>query len=178
MRAVGGEGGFNGSNNSDGDSGNDDNINNCNTNKNIEENEAQQLAQKAQQYRNEAEKLRLSFGIRRIDELEKDIRSFLARGEGSGDDDTGTTLRELKARAEEIIRRSLGSGTSSEEAEEFLSSLTTSSSSIASSLGGSGPTPSSPSHDCSSSLTDEEMQAAIDSWMDCLPVRSRMHFRL
>lgn len=168
MRAVGGEGGFNGSNNSDGDSGSDDNSNNCNTNKNIEENEAQQLAQKAQQYRNEAEKLRLSLGIRRIDELEKDIRSFLARGEGYGDDDTGTTLRELKARAEEIIRRSLGSGTSSKEAEELLSSLTTSSSSIASSLGESGTTPSSPSHDCSSSLTDEEMQAAI-AFMDGLP---------
>ncbi len=173
MRAVGGGGSFDGSNNNDGDSGSGNNNNNsssCNTNKIIEENEARQMVQKAQQYRNEAEKLRLSLGIRRIDELEKDIRSFLARGEGSGGDDNRTTLRELKARAEELIRRSLGSGTSSEEAEELLSSLSTSSSSIASSLGGSSTTSSSssrPTRGNSFSLTDEEMQAAI-AFMDGL----------
>ncbi|KAL7445444.1 hypothetical protein ACHAXH_010058 [Discostella pseudostelligera] len=165
LRAAGG-GGVDGANNGSDD---DEQINPTTTNsiQNYDDNEeAQRLAQKAQQYRNEAEKLRLSLGIKRIDELQNDIRAFLARGEqGNTDNDKegGSTLRELKGRAEELIRKSLGSG--SEEAEKLLSSLSLGS--TVSSAGGSTTTSSSltslPNDNTpnSSSPTDEEIQAAI-----------------
>lgn len=86
--------------------------------------EAQRLKEKANQYRNEAEKLRLTLGLQKIEELESEIRDFM---KGSDDDASSSSskklesdkLQELKDRVEDLVRGSLGK----EEAENMLSTL-------------------------------------------------------
>lgn len=85
--------------------------------------EARRLQDKAKQYRAEAEKLRLTLGLQKVDDLEKDIRAFM-----KGDDDDGgraaskreqEALQGLKDRVEELIKGSLGT----EEARAMLTEL-------------------------------------------------------
>jgi len=109
--------------------------------------EAQRLKEKANQYRAEAEKLRLTLGLKKIDTLEKDIREFM-KGDGRESD----KLQELKDRVEVLVKGSLGK----EEAENMLAGL---SSFASTSLAESKST---------SRLTDEEIKSAV-SFLGTLP---------
>ena len=80
--------------------------------------EARRLREKANQYRNEAEKLRLALGLRKIDRLESDIREFVTKGD-KAPSSSGEKLQELKDRVEELVRGSLGN----EEADTMLLGL-------------------------------------------------------
>ena len=80
--------------------------------------EARRLREKANQYRNEAEKLRLALGLRKIDRLESDIREFVTQGD-KAQSSSGEKLQELKDRVEDLVRGSLGN----EEADTMLLGL-------------------------------------------------------
>ncbi|KAL9181292.1 hypothetical protein ACHAXT_010097 [Thalassiosira profunda] len=116
--------------------------------------EARRLQDKAAQYRTEAEKLRLTLGLQKIEELEGEIREFVKGGDdaassGKREEDK---LQELKVRVEDLVRGSLGK----EEAEGMLAGLASfaSASSTQASSGDSDSTSLPP-------LTDKEMARAL-----------------
>lgn len=82
--------------------------------------EAQRLKDKANQYRQEAEKLKLTLGLRKIEKLENEIRDFV-----KGDDSSGLEkrdqdkLQELKDKVQDLVRGNLGA----EEADKMLAGL-------------------------------------------------------
>jgi hypothetical protein len=141
-------------------------------------NEVQRLKAKADQYRKEAEQLRLTLELKKINELEHEIQEFVKKEEGgeSGESSSTSTtdvaaaaaaagqkkkLDQLKTRVEDLIKGSVGK----EEAEKMLSGLASFQStpsaeeqySIAPSI--KTPLP---------LLTDEEVKAAI-SFISSLP---------
>ena len=143
--------------------------------------EAQRLKDKANQYRIEAEKLKLTLGLQKIDELERDIREFIknASSENSSTTNTASTsekrtkdkLQELKDRVESLVRGSLGK----DEAEKMLSQLSSFSSSVSTTTGetnssSSTSTLSSERKDSSSknALSPEEVKNAI-AFLETLP---------
>lgn len=89
------------------------------------EEEARRLKEKADQYRNEAEKLRLTLGLKKAEELEGEIRDFAKGVEDGGAASSasgvreGQKLQELKDRVEGLVRGSLGR----EEADNMLAAL-------------------------------------------------------
>lgn len=123
--------------------------------------EARRLQDKAKQYRVEAEKLRLTLGLQKVDALEKDIREFM-----KGDDDASKReedqLQELKDRVEELIKGSLGK----EKAQVMLAELSSfaSPSSPADAQGAGGPQ--------AAALTEEEIKSAV-SYVGTLPAPVR-----
>eukprot|EP00985_Skeletonema_marinoi_P031232 scaffold37072_cov80-Skeletonema_marinoi.AAC.1 len=64
--------------------------------------EARRLKEKADQYRNEAEKLRLTLGLKRIEELKDDIQQFMSTEEFGSTEQEQKKFTELKARVEEL----------------------------------------------------------------------------
>lgn len=139
-------------------------------------NEVQRLKAKADQYRKEAEQLRLTLELKKINELEHEIQEFVKKEEGgeSGESSSTSTtdvaaptagqkkkLDQLKTRVEDLIKGSVGK----EEAEKMLSGLasfqTTPSAEEQYSIAPSIKTPLPP-------LTDEEVKAAI-SFISSLP---------
>eukprot|EP00970_Alexandrium_tamarense_P017057 scaffold8103_cov166-Alexandrium_tamarense.AAC.3 len=140
-------------------------------------NEVQRLKAKADQYRKEAEQLRLTLELKKINELEHEIQEFVKKEEGgeSGESSSTSTtdvaaaaaagqkkkLDQLKTRVEGLIKGSVGK----EEAEKMLSGLasfqTTPSAEEQYSISPSIKTPLPP-------LTDEEVKAAI-SFVSSLP---------
>ena len=121
--------------------------------------EARRLKDKANQYRVEAEKLKLTLCLKKIDALETEIREFV-NSDKHGQD----KLQELKDRVEDLVRGSLGS----EEAEKMLSQLATFSSSVSkASTGSSQSTTTSSSSD--NSLSPEEIKNSI-ALLDTLPI--------
>ena len=121
--------------------------------------EARRLKDKANQYRVEAEKLKLTLGLKKIDALETEIREFV-NSDKHGQD----KLQELKDRVEDLVRGSLGS----EEAEKMLSQLATFSSSVSkASTDSSQSTTTSSSSD--NSLSPEEIKNSI-ALLDTLPI--------
>lgn len=124
--------------------------------------EAKRLQEKASQYRADAEKLRLTLGLQKIDELERDIRSFMKDHEGDPASAVlskreGEKLQELKDRVESLVKGSLGK----EEAEKMLAGLAlfASDSNAVSAPTETTTTP--------SRLTEEEIRAAV-RFMDTL----------
>jgi hypothetical protein len=82
--------------------------------------EVRRLREKADGYRNEAERLRLALGLRKIDMLERDIRDFVTKGSSSSSSSSGDArLQELRNRVEDLVRGSLGK----EEADAMLLGL-------------------------------------------------------
>lgn len=149
-------------------SSNDDNGDNSN--------EVQRLKAKADQYRKEAEQLRLTLELKKINELEHEIQEFVKKEEGGESGESSSTattdvaaptagqkkkLDQLKTRVEDLIKGSVGK----EEAEKMLSGLasfqTTPSAEEQYSIAPSIKTPLPP-------LTDEEVKAAI-SFISSLP---------
>ena len=130
------------------------------------EEEAQRLREKANQYRNEAEKLRLTLGIQKIEGLEKDIREFMNGddAEASSSDSRSSEkreadkLKELRTRVQDLVRGSLGK----EEADNMLASLSAFSSTSTFSDAKEG------EESAVSTLTEEELYNAI-SLLSTLP---------
>jgi len=122
--------------------------------------EARRLKKKADQYRNEAEKLRLTLGLKRIEELKDDIQQFMSTEEFGSTEQEQKKFTELKARVEELVRKSVGDA----EAEQMLAGL-----SSFSSNNSVMPVQSSPSSEVSVALTEEEMKSAI-SFVGSLPI--------
>ena len=140
-------------------------------------NEVQRLKAKADQYRKEAEQLRLTLELKKINELEHEIQEFVKKEEGGESGESSSTattdvaaaaaagqkkkLDQLKTRVEDLIKGSVGK----EEAEKMLSGLasfqTTPSAEEQYSISPSIKTPLPP-------LTDEEVKAAI-SFISSLP---------
>lgn len=131
------------------------------------EDEAQRLKDKANQYRAEAEKLRLTLGLKKIEDLENDVRQFVKGGE---DDDAASAsadtkkresekLEELKGRVQALVRGSLGT----EEADAMLAGLSSFSSSrgIESKSSGIDST--------LAKLSEEEVRSAV-SFLGTLPM--------
>jgi len=123
--------------------------------------EARRLKEKADQYRNEAEQLRLSLGLKRIEELKDDIVQFMTTEEFGSTEQEQKKFTELKARVEELVRSSVGN----EEAEAMLAGL----SSFSSNNNNIMPVQSSPSSDVNVALTEEEMKSAI-ALLGSLPI--------
>lgn len=124
--------------------------------------EARRLKEKADQYRNEAEQMRLSLGLKKIEELKDDIIHFTTEEFGSTEQEQ-KKFTELKARVEELVRSTVGN----EEAEAMLSGL-----SAFSSNNNVMPVQSSPSSDVNvalTALTEEEMKSAI-ALLGSLPI--------
>lgn len=139
-------------------------------------NEVQRLKAKADQYRKEAEQLRLTLELKKINELEHEIQEFVKKEEGGESGESSSTattdvaaptagqkkkLDQLKTRVEDLIKGSVGK----EEAEKMLSGLasfqSTPSAEEQYSIAPSIKTPLPP-------LTDEEVKAAI-SFISSLP---------
>lgn len=131
-------------------------------NDNSGDEEARRLKEKAEQYRSEAEKLRLSLGLQRIEELKDDIKEFM-KGEDSGSSEIEQKkFAELKGRVEKLVRQSVGD----EEADKLLTGLAAFSSNNNNVL----PVESSPSSSTNNvALTEEEMKNAI-SFLGSLPI--------
>lgn len=88
------------------------------TNGNDDSEEAQRLKEKAKKYRVEVKRLRLTLGLQKVHELEKDISDFMKRD----DDDQAlesSKLNDFKNRIEELTKESLGK----EEALSMLAEL-------------------------------------------------------
>jgi hypothetical protein len=153
---------------------------NNNNNGHTNNDEAQRLREKADQYRAEAEKLRLVLGLKKINTLENDIRTFVEKGDPTSSSSSSALsgeqkLQELKNRVEELVRGTMGN----EEADAMLLGLSSFSSNVAIPPSDGGTTISS-SSSSSSSLnkdenmklfdppTDEEVKAAI-AFLDTLP---------
>ena len=122
--------------------------------------EVQRLREKASRLRVEAEKARLSVGLKKIDEIERELRDLKSNGE----DDAGNKLDVLKGRVEDLVRK----GVTADVADEMLGSLAAFSSSpdsdaaqpVATSLG---------QGQVASNLSDEEMKTAL-AFVETLPV--------
>jgi len=128
---------------------------------NSKNDEAQRLQEKANQYRAEAEKLRLTLGLQKIDELEGDIREFVKGGASEGSDKREKDkLRNLKDRVEDLVRGNVGK----EEAEKMLAGLASFSSGASSK-----DATFSPRVDLSSKFTQEEIKSAV-SYLGTLPL--------
>ena len=133
--------------------------------------EAQRLKDKANQYRVEAEKLKLTLGLQKIDALETEIREFVnssrvnSDGSATSDKHGQDKLQELKDRVEDLVRGSLGS----EEAEKMLSQLATFSSSVSKASTDSSQSTTTSSSSNNSSLSPEEIKNAIEL-LDTLPI--------
>lgn len=127
--------------------------------------EARRLKEKAEQYRNEAEKLRLTLGLKRIEELKDDITKFTTKEEKFGStEQEQKKFAELKARVEDLVRKSVGD----EEAEKMLAGLAAFSS-INNNVNMLS-VQSSPATDVVNvALTEEEMKRAI-SFVGSLPI--------
>ena len=123
--------------------------------------EARRLKEKADQYRNEAEQLRLSLGLKRIEKLKDDIVQFMTTEEFGSTEQEQKKFTELKARVEELVRSSVGN----EEAEAMLAGL----SSFSSNNNNIMPVQSTPSSDVNVALTEEEMKSAI-ALLGSLPI--------
>ncbi|KAL7548978.1 hypothetical protein ACHAWF_012248, partial [Thalassiosira exigua] len=128
------------------------------------EEEARRLRESADRYRAEAERLRLTLGLRKVEELEGEVREFVAgSGEGEG---TSSKKREedkvraLRDRVEGLVRGSLGK----EEADEVLGGL----SSFAAAAG-SDATKGKAEESQLPPLTDEEVTRALDLWAELPP---------
>ncbi len=124
--------------------------------------EARRLKEKADQYRNEAEQMRLSLGLKKIEELKDEIIEFMTTEEFGSSEQEQKKFTELKARVEELVRSSVGN----EEAEAMLAGL-----SAFSSNNNAVPVQSSPSSDVNVNvaLTEEEMKSAI-AFLGSLPI--------
>ena len=81
--------------------------------------EARRLKEKADEYRDEAEKLRLTLGLKRIEKLKDDIQHFMTTEEFGSTEQEQKKFAELKARVEDLVRKSVGD----EEAESMLAGL-------------------------------------------------------
>lgn len=115
--------------------------------------EAKRLKDKANQYRQEAEKLRLTLGIQKIEKLETEIREFMKGDDAAGSDKReGDKLQELKDRVEDLVRGTLGSV----EADDMLANL----SAFSSKSGGAKNAVSTGS--TFTTLTNEEVSAAVE----------------
>lgn len=134
--------------------------------------EAQRLREKADQYRAEAEKLQLVLGLKKINTLENDIRTFVKKG-GDGASSSSSSsgeqkLQELKNRVEELVRGTVGN----DEADAMLMGLSSFSSNVAITPVNGRPTSSSHNKEENMKLfdppTDEEIKAAI-AFLDRLP---------
>lgn len=122
--------------------------------------EARRLKEKADEYRDEAEKLRLTLGLKRIEELKDDIQQFMTTEEFGSTEQEQKKFAELKARVEDLVRKSVGD----EEAESMLAGL-----SSFSSNNNAVPVQSSPSSDVNVALTEEEMKNAI-AFVGSMPI--------
>ncbi|KAL7499572.1 hypothetical protein ACHAWT_008574 [Skeletonema menzelii] len=122
--------------------------------------EARRLKEKADEYRDEAEKLRLTLGLKRIEKLKDDIQLFMTTEEFGSTEQEQKKFAELKARVEDLVRKSVGD----EEAESMLAGL-----SSFSSNNNAVPVQSSPSSDVNVALTEEEMKSAI-AFVGSLPI--------
>ena len=129
------------------------------TNGNDGSEEAQRLKEKAKKYRVEVKRLRLTLGLQKVHELEKDISDFMK----GGDEDQAlesSKLNEFKSRIEELTKESLGK----EEALSMLAELSLFSSKLS---------PANAHDDKSdgskaSRLTETEMKRAV-SYLKTLP---------
>lgn len=131
-------------------------------NDNSGDEEARRLKEKADQYRSEAEKLRLTLGLQRIEELKEDIKEFM-KGENSGSSAEQKKFAELKGRVEKLVRQSVGD----EEADKLLTGLAAFSSNNNNVLPAVESSPSSTTNHVA--LTEEEMKNAI-SFLGSLPI--------
>ncbi|KAL7529129.1 hypothetical protein ACHAXR_002809, partial [Thalassiosira sp. AJA248-18] len=125
------------------------------------EEEAQRLQEKAKQYRNEAEKLRLTLGLQKVEELEKEIRDFMKGGDeeaslSGSEKRQNDKLQELKDRVQGLVQGSLGK----EEADAMLAGLASFSSTSSATLESASTTD---EDDLAAlpELTPEELEAAI-----------------
>lgn len=123
--------------------------------------EARRLKEKADQYRNEAEKLRLTLGLKRIDELKDDIQVFMNKEEFGSTEQEQKKFAELKARVEDLVRKSVGD----EEAEKMLAGLSSFSPNNNNMTVQSSPVP---GVNVNVALTEEEMKTAV-SFLGSLP---------
>jgi hypothetical protein len=151
---------------------------NSNNNGPTNNDEAQRLREKADQYRAEAEKLRLVLGLKKINTLENDIRTFVEKGDDRSYSSSSSSalsgeqkLQELKNRVEELVRGTVGN----EDADAMLLGLSSFSSNVAIPPSDGGTTISLSSllnKDEHMKLfdppTDEEVKAAI-AFLDTLP---------
>lgn len=143
--------------------------------------EAQKLQEKASQYRQEAEKLRLNLELKKIDALSDEIKEFtkgrdfsqqtrdsIEMGSGVKQAETvdGKKLEQLKGRVADLVRNS--SVIQQEEADKLLGSLASISSESSRGTNGS---PQSSSTD-EVLVTQDEIDAAIEL-MDALPRGAR-----
>jgi len=139
------------------------NTNDGNNESNGKKDEAKRLQEKANQYRAEAEKLRLTLGLQKIDDLESDIREFM-KGDETKDDASSSVLskrendklQELKDRVQALVQGSLGK----EEADKMLAGLSSFTTASPSAEGTILPP---------SSLTGEEIKSAV-SYVGTLPI--------
>lgn len=130
-------------------------------NHNSGDEEARRLKEKADQYRNEAEKLRLTLGLQRIEELKKDIKEFMKGEHSDSNEIEQKKFTELKRRVEDLVRKSVGD----DEAEKMLAGLSSFSSSNNNVL----PLESSLSTDVNIALTDEDIKNAV-AFLGSLPI--------
>ena len=119
--------------------------------------EAQRLREKANQLRIEAEKARLSVGLKKIDEIERELRDLKSNEEDAG------KLEALKGRVEDLVRKSV----TADVADEMLGSLAAFSSSPDSDA--QPVAPSSGQGQLVSNLSEEEMETAL-ALVETLPV--------
>ncbi|KAL7456818.1 hypothetical protein ACHAWC_009839 [Mediolabrus comicus] len=132
-------------------------------NDNSGDEEARRLKEKADQYRSEAEKLRVTLGLQRIEELKEDIKEFM-KGEDSGSSEIEQKkFAELKGRVEKLVRQSVGD----EEADKLLTGLAAFSSNDNNVLPAVERSPSSTTNNVA--LTEEEMKNAI-AFLGSLPI--------
>jgi uncharacterized protein YaaR (DUF327 family) len=132
-------------------------------NDNSGDEEARRLKEKADQYRSEAEKLRLTLGLQRIEELKEDIKEFM-KGEDSGSSEIEQKkFAELKGRVEKLVRQSVGD----EEADKLLTGLAAFSPNNNNVLPAVESSPSSTTNNVA--LTEEEMKNAI-AFLGSLPI--------
>ena len=133
--------------------------------KSANDDEARRLKEKADQYRIEAEELRLTLGLKRIEELKDEIKQFMTTEEFGSSEQEQKKLAELKNRVEDLVRSSVGG----EDAEKLLAGLSSFSSSnvvvpIDIESNNSFPAPG-----VSATLSEEEMKSAI-AFLGSLPI--------
>eukprot|EP00804_Cyclotella_cryptica_P008932 CCRYP_012038-RA/>CCRYP_012038-RA protein AED:0.32 eAED:0.32 QI:254/1/1/1/0.5/0.66/3/791/461 len=139
--------------------------------------EARLLKEKAEKYRKEAEKLRLNLELKKIDELEGDIRKFATEhpqqpmASSTAHDDATKKLEQLKERVAHLVRGS--TVLDKEEADSMLAGIASSSNSLGKQTSQQSlDNMSSSGRDGNTALSQEETKAAL-SLIQSLPRPAR-----